>query len=78
MRREGQDRSFVTQCPKAKPPMNTAIPNEDGIEEVCWRRQRCAYEVEQRPFDAQVGEGLVQASEELDLKAMLLLWFVGA
>jgi hypothetical protein len=49
---------------------------EDGIEEVEGPHCADAYEVEQRPFDAQVGERLVQALED-SICAMLLLWFVG-
>ena len=45
---------------------------EDGIEEVEGPHRADAYEVEQRPFYAQVGEGLVQALED-SICAMLLL-----
>jgi hypothetical protein len=49
---------------------------EEGIEEVEGPHCADAYEVEQRPFDAQVGERLVQALED-SICAMFLLWFVG-
>jgi hypothetical protein len=49
---------------------------EDGIEEVEGPHRSDAYEVEKRPFDAQIGERLVQALED-SICAMLLLWFVG-
>ena len=37
---------------------------EDGIEEIEGPYRADAYEVEQRPFDAQIGERLVQALED--------------
>ena len=54
---------FVTQWPKAKAADEDGETGKDGIEDV-----ECAYgadthEVEQRPFDAQIGEGLMQALE---------------
>ena len=55
---------FVTQWPKANPPMNTAIPAKNRIEEIECANGADADEVKQRAFDAQVGEGLVQALED--------------
>ena len=48
---------------------------EDGIEEVEGADGAHTDEVEERPFNAQVGERLVQALED-SICAMLLLWFV--
>jgi len=49
---------------------------EDGIEEVEGPYRADAYEVEQRPFNSQICERLVQTLED-SICAMLLLWFVG-
>jgi hypothetical protein len=62
--------------PESKTPDEYGDTGEDGIEEVEGPNCADAYEVEQRPFDAQVGERLVQALED-SICAMLLLWFVG-
>ena len=48
---------------------------KDGIEEVEGPHCADAYEVEQRPFHAQVSEWLVQALKD-SICAMLLLCFV--
>jgi hypothetical protein len=61
--------------PESKTPDEYGDTGEDGIEEVEGPHCADAYEVEQRPFDAQVGEGLVQALED-SICAMLVLWFV--
>src|SRR5580658_1438707 len=49
---------------------------ENGIEEVEGPNCADAYKVEQRPFDTQVGERLVQALED-SICAAFLLCFVG-
>ena len=49
---------------------------EDGIEEVEGPHRTDADEVEQRPFDSQVGERLVQALED-SICAAILVCFVG-
>jgi hypothetical protein len=62
--------------PESKTPDEYSETGEDGIEEVEGPHCADAYEVEQRPFYAQVGEWLVQALED-SICAVLLLWFVG-
>ena len=54
---------FVTQWPKAKPPRKTAKAGQQAVEEIERSDGRNADKEEQRPFDAQVREGLVQAFE---------------
>jgi hypothetical protein len=49
---------------------------EDGIEEIEGPHRTDADEVEERPFDAQVGERLVQTLED-SICAAFLLCFVG-
>ena len=61
--------------PESKTPDEYGDTGEDGIEEVEGPHCADADEVEQRPFDAQVGERLVQALED-SICAMPLLWFV--
>src|ERR1039458_602821 len=62
--------------PESKTPDEYGDTGEDGIEEVEGPHRSDADEVEQRPFNAQIGERLVQALED-SICAMLLLWFVG-
>ena len=66
---------FVTQWPKAKPPMKTAIPARMELKRLKAPTALDADEVEERPFHAQVSERLVQALED-SVCATLLLWFV--
>ena len=49
---------------------------EDGIEEIEGPHCANTNEVEQRAFDTQVGERLMQALED-SICALLLLWLVG-
>jgi hypothetical protein len=62
--------------PESKTPDEYGDTGEDGIEEVEGPHCADAYEVEERPLHAQIGERLVQALED-SICAMLLLWFVG-
>jgi hypothetical protein len=62
--------------PESKTPDEYGDTGEDGIEEVEGPHCADAYKVEQRPFNTQIGERLVQALED-SICAMLLLWFVG-
>ena len=61
--------------PESKTPDEYGDTGEDGIEEVEGPHCADADEVEQRPFNAQIGERLVQALED-SICAMLLLCFV--
>jgi hypothetical protein len=49
---------------------------KDGIEEIEGPYRADAYEVEQRPFNSQICERLVQTLKD-SICAMLLLWFIG-
>src|SRR5580700_1814558 len=49
---------------ESKTPDEYGDTGEDGIEEVEGSHCADAYEVEQRPFNAQIGERLVQALED--------------
>jgi hypothetical protein len=55
---------FVAQCPKAKPPIKTAIPSEKRIEEIEGSNTRDANEVKQRALYTQISERLVQTLED--------------
>jgi hypothetical protein len=61
--------------PESKTPDEYGDTGEDGIEEVEGPHCADADEVEQRPFNAQIGERLVQTLED-SICAMLLLCFV--
>ena len=61
--------------PESKTPDEYGDTGEDGIEEVEGSHCADADEVEQRPFNAQIGERLVQTLED-SICAMLLLYFV--
>jgi hypothetical protein len=62
--------------PESKTSDEYGDTGEDGIEEVEGPHCADAYEVEQRAFDAQVSERLVQALED-SICAAFLLCFVG-
>jgi hypothetical protein len=61
--------------PKGKTAKEDGDAREDGIEEIEGPYRADAYEVEQRPFHAQVGEWLVQALED-SICPVLLLCFL--
>ena len=61
--------------PEGKAANEDGDTSEDGIEEVEGPYCADAYEVKQRPFDAQIGERLVQTLED-SIYAVLLLCFV--
>src|SRR5258708_30933190 len=61
--------------PESKTPDEYCDTGEYGIEEVEGPHCADAYEVEQRPFNSQIGERLVQTLED-SICALVRLWFV--
>jgi hypothetical protein len=60
---------------EGKTPNEDGDAGQDGIEEVEGSHGAHTNEVEERPFNAQVSEWLVQALKD-SVRATLLLWFV--